>query len=70
MKTYLTPSCHELYRAPRGGIRQISNLGIPTVSRANARIDYLHDNNRIGESQALEVLNTARLTVSETIQLN
>lgn len=69
-KKYLTPSCYELYRAPRGTIGAIDQLSIPVVSKVNALIDFRAATNTIGESQAIEVLNTARSVVAETIQLN
>lgn len=69
---YLTPSVSELYRAPRMGdtdpMHDPMHRGI--LSTLNARIDFLHHQNKIGESVALQIFNTARRTVIEQITEN
>lgn len=67
---YLTPSPSELYQAPRGGFILLDQLDIARLSRINAMIDSLNDNNNIGESQALEIFQMARITVAESVTLN
>jgi hypothetical protein len=81
-KKYYTPMVSDLYRAPRSigdindpndrdkAIQNSVDFKRTLLSSINARIDYLTDSNKIGEAQALQIFDTARKVVIETIQLN
>jgi hypothetical protein len=66
---YLVPSVHEIYRASRGPIRTLVGLGMWRLMGTIALIDVLNDNLSIGESQAQEIMDMVRQTVTETITL-